>query len=62
MTQFEALYGRIGWFEVGESSLCGPEIIYEALEKVRVIRDMLKTTYCQKNTIPITGEEILNSR
>ena len=34
------------WFEVGESSLLGPEIIYEALGKVLVIRDRLKTTYC----------------
>ena len=33
------------WFEVGESSILGPEIINEALEKVRVIRDRLATTY-----------------
>ena len=40
---FEALYGRrcispVGWFEVVWSSNLGPEIIHEALEKVRVIR------------------------
>ena len=45
MTPFEALYGRIcrsavGWFEVGKSSLLGPKIIYQAIEKVRVIREI----------------------
>ena len=47
MTPFEALYGSIllDGFEVGESSLLGPEIIYEDKEKVWVIRDWLKTTY-----------------
>ena len=44
IAQFEALYGRrywspVGWFHIGESSLQGPEIIHEALEKVRIIRD-----------------------
>ncbi|XP_019069815.2 uncharacterized protein [Solanum lycopersicum] len=39
MGPFEALYGRrcrssVGWFEVRESSILGPEIIHEALEKV----------------------------
>ena len=50
MAPFEALYGRrcrylVGWFEVGESSILGPEIIHEALEKVRVIRDRLVAVY-----------------
>ena len=49
MAPFEALYGRwcrstVGWFKVEESSILGSKIIYEALEKVRVIRDMLATT------------------
>jgi len=44
MTPFKALYGRrcrflVGWFEVGESSILGTQIIHEALEKVRVIRE-----------------------
>ena len=43
MEPFETLYGRIcrspiGWFEIGESSLLCPEIVYEALEKVRMIK------------------------
>ena len=38
MAPFEALYGRrcrspIGWFEVGEVSLIGPELVHEAMEK-----------------------------
>ena len=50
MSPFEALCGRICrslvvWFDVGEFSLLGPEIIYEALEKVRLIRDRLKIAY-----------------
>ncbi|TMX05644.1 hypothetical protein EJD97_012909 [Solanum chilense] len=44
------LYGRrcrspIGWFELGESSLLGPELIYKTMEKVHIIRNWLKTTY-----------------
>ena len=50
MAPFEALYGRrcrspVGWFEVRDSSIFGREIILEALEKVRVIRERLATTY-----------------
>ena len=35
----------LGWFEVGESSILGQDIINEALEKVKVIRDRLATAY-----------------
>ena len=50
MTSFEELCGRrcrspVWWFEVGESSILSPEIIYEAIEKVRVIRDRLASAY-----------------
>ena len=50
MTPFETLYGMrcrslVGWFEVAKSSILGPEIIHEAMEKVRMIRDRLATTY-----------------
>ncbi|XP_069154478.1 uncharacterized protein [Solanum lycopersicum] len=52
---FETVYGKIcmspaGWFEVGESSIFGPEIIHEALEKVRVIRDRMATVYSRKKS------------
>ena len=55
MAPFEALYGKrctssVGWFEVEESSILGPEIILEAIEKVIMIRDRLATAYsCQKS-------------
>ncbi|KAH0670724.1 hypothetical protein KY285_025700 [Solanum tuberosum] len=47
MAPFKALYGRrcrspVGWFEVGEIALIGPESVYEAIEKVRLIRERLK--------------------
>ncbi|WMV54613.1 hypothetical protein MTR67_047998 [Solanum verrucosum] len=39
MVPFEALYGRrcrspVGWFEVGEFALLGPEVVYESTKKV----------------------------
>ncbi|TMW97280.1 hypothetical protein EJD97_005866, partial [Solanum chilense] len=40
----------VGWFEVGESSTLGPGNIHEALEKVRVIRDRLATSYSQQKS------------
>jgi hypothetical protein len=47
MAPFEALYGRkcttpLLWSGVGERSLFGPDIIKDAEEKVRLIRDRLK--------------------
>ena len=50
MDPFEALYGRrcrspIGWFELGEPSLLGPDLIYKTLDKVHIIRNRLQTTY-----------------
>ncbi|CAM8974645.1 unnamed protein product [Rhodiola kirilowii] len=46
MAPFEALYGRrcrspIGWFELGESKLLGPDMIRDATDKVRLIKDKL---------------------
>ncbi|WMV30318.1 hypothetical protein MTR67_023703 [Solanum verrucosum] len=34
----------IGWFEVGEAALIGPDSVHEEMEKVQLIRDGLKTT------------------
>ena len=53
MPRFEALYGTrcrylVGLFEVCEFSLLGIVLVYEALKKIRVIRDRLKTTYSRK--------------
>ena len=48
MSPYEALYGRrcrstVGWFEVGEATLIGPDLVLYAMEKVQFIRDRLKT-------------------
>ncbi|XP_070013962.1 uncharacterized protein [Nicotiana sylvestris] len=48
MAPFEALYGRrcrplIGWFEVGEAKLTGPDLVHQAMEKVKIIKGRLKT-------------------
>ncbi|KAH0644897.1 hypothetical protein KY284_032781 [Solanum tuberosum] len=48
MALYEALYGRryrspVGWFEVGEAALIGPDSVLDAMEKVQLIRDRLKT-------------------
>ncbi|PHT36504.1 hypothetical protein CQW23_24204 [Capsicum baccatum] len=46
MSPFEALYGRkcrspIGWFEVGEAAVSGSDLVFEAMEKVKLIREKL---------------------
>ncbi|GKE55668.1 putative reverse transcriptase domain-containing protein [Tanacetum coccineum] len=52
---FEALYGRkyrslIMWAEVGEGHLIGPELVQETTEKIKQIKDRLKTARdCQKS-------------
>ena len=48
MGPFEALYGRkcrtpVCWDEVSERRLVGPELVQVTLEKVKVVRDTLKT-------------------
>ena len=52
---YEPLYGRrcrspIGWFEVGESSILGPDLIYKTLEKVHIIRNWLQTAYSRQKS------------
>nr|XP_009776079.1 PREDICTED: uncharacterized protein LOC104225898 [Nicotiana sylvestris] len=47
MALYEALYGRrcispIGWFKVGEAELLGPNLVYKAMEKVKLIQEHLK--------------------
>ena len=48
MLQYEALYGRpykspIGWTEVEENSITGPDLIRDTLEKVSFIQQCLLT-------------------
>ena len=45
MAPYEALYGRpcrspTCWLEAGESSLFGPEIVRETIEKIQLIREV----------------------
>ena len=47
MASYEALYGRrykypIGWFEVGEAGLIGPDLFHQDMEKVNTIQERLK--------------------
>ncbi|WMV09144.1 hypothetical protein MTR67_002529 [Solanum verrucosum] len=49
MASYKTLCGRrsmppIGWSEVGEVALIRPDSVHEAMEKVQLIRDRLKTT------------------
>ncbi|XP_069151907.1 uncharacterized protein [Solanum lycopersicum] len=55
MASFEKMYGRScrsrAWlFGVGDSFILGPEIIREALEKVRVITDKLANAYSHQKS------------
>src|SRR5688572_11120448 len=47
MAPYEALYERrcrspIGWYEVGEATMIGHDLVYDALEKVKCIRGRMK--------------------
>ncbi|XP_057962269.1 uncharacterized protein LOC131153834 [Malania oleifera] len=55
MAQFEALYGRRCWSplyfdEVRESQILGPELVQQAFEKVRLIRDRIKSAHSRKKS------------
>ncbi|KAL6200165.1 hypothetical protein ACLB2K_029947 [Fragaria x ananassa] len=55
MAPFEALYGRqcrtpLCWNEVGERELCGPEIIHDTNEKIKVVRDRLKAAQSRQKS------------
>ncbi|XP_070022965.1 uncharacterized protein [Nicotiana sylvestris] len=50
MAPFKALYGRrcrspIGWFEILETELIGPDLVHHVMAKVKIIQDLLKTAY-----------------
>ena len=52
---FEVLYGRkcrtpLNWSETGERQLFGPDMIQEAEEQVRVIREKLKTAQSRQQS------------
>ena len=55
MVPYEALYERrcrspVGFFEVGEAALIGPDSVLYAMEKVQLIRDRLKTAQSRQNS------------
>ena len=48
MAPYEALYGRrcrspIHWDEVGERRILGPELVQQAVEKIQLIKERLRT-------------------
>ncbi|WMV45411.1 hypothetical protein MTR67_038796 [Solanum verrucosum] len=55
MAMYEALYGRrsmspISWFEVDNAAFIGPDSVHDAIEKVQLIRDRLKTAQSHMNS------------
>ena len=55
MAPFEVFYGRrtrspIGWFEVGDSSILGPNLIYKSMEKVYFIRNLFQIAHSQQKS------------
>jgi len=64
MAPYEALYGRrcrslIGRFKVGEARLIGPDLVHQAMEKVKVIQERLKTVQIrQKSYIDVRRREL----
>ncbi|WMV18498.1 hypothetical protein MTR67_011883 [Solanum verrucosum] len=60
MAPYEALYGRryrspVGWFEVGEAALRGPNSVHDSMEKVQLIRDRLKTSQSRQKSYANVG-------
>ena len=55
MAPFEALYSRrcrfpVSLFELGEADIFGLDLVYQAMEKVNVIWDMLKASQSCQNS------------
>ena len=47
MAPYEVLYGRkcrspVGWFEVGDHPLLGPDMVQDAARKVGLVRDRMR--------------------
>ncbi|XP_049414748.1 uncharacterized protein LOC125877520 [Solanum stenotomum] len=64
MASYKALYERrcrspIGWFEVGEAELIGPELIHQSMEKVKIIQERLRTAQsCQKSYTYVRNRDL----
>jgi len=55
MTPFEALYGRrcktpLCWYESGESSLLGPDVVQEMTEKVKMIQEKMRASQSRQKS------------
>ncbi|XP_070014911.1 uncharacterized protein [Nicotiana sylvestris] len=55
MAPYEALYERrcrspVGWFEVSEIELYRPNLIHQAIEKVKVIQERLRTAQSRQKS------------
>ncbi|WMV30001.1 hypothetical protein MTR67_023386, partial [Solanum verrucosum] len=49
----------IGWFDVGEVSIISPEFVHEAIEKVRLIRERLRTAQSlQKSYVEVRRRDL----
>jgi glycosidase len=64
MSPFEALYGRkcrtpLYWDQTGERQFFGPEIIQEAEEQVRMIRENLRTAQSRQKSYADTRRRLL---
>ena len=68
MAPYEALYGRkcqtpLCWYQDGESSIVGPELVQQTTEKVRLIQERMKTaqsrqkSYADQRRRPLEFEE-----
>ncbi|XP_070034812.1 uncharacterized protein [Nicotiana tomentosiformis] len=61
---YEALYERrchspIGWFEPGEARLLGTELVRDALDKVKLIQERLRTSQSmQKSYVDIKARDV----
>jgi hypothetical protein len=64
MSPFEALYGRkcrtpLCWDQTGERQFFGPEIIQEAEEQVRLIKEKLRTAQSRQKSYANTWRRLL---
>ena len=55
MAPFEFLYGRrcrtpLNWLETGERQFFGPDMIKEAEDQVRIVRDQLKVAQSRQKS------------
>jgi hypothetical protein len=68
MAPYEALYGRkcrspLCWCEVGEKSLVGPDLVQETTDKIKTIRERMRTaqsrqkSYADKRRKPLEFQE-----